>query len=115
MVRILILLALLVASATCATAQTPVPDQKDLGSACILATDATVWASLGLSEEQLKKVQSIQTQCKTDCVTGQESGEVAPELAGAALKRHEEDVEKILTEEQYNKWMKWCSERPGHT
>lgn len=99
----------------CIAQVAPIPNQKDVGSACILATDAQVWTALGLSADQLEQVQSIQTQCKTDCVGLQEGGEMDPELSGAALKRHEDEVKRLLTEDQYHKWMKWCSERPGRT
>lgn len=93
----------------------PIPDQKDVGSACILATDDAVWTSLGLAAEQIEQVKSIQTRCKTDCVGPLEGGEKDPELSGAALKHYEDELKKLLTEEQYAKWMKWCGERPGRT
>lgn len=116
MTRPLITIALTLMCSFPATAQVaPIPNQKDVGSSCILATDETVWISMGLSAEQIEKVKSIQTQCKTDCVGPLEGGEKDPELSGAALKHHEDELKKALTEEQYAKWTKWCNERPGRT
>jgi hypothetical protein len=116
MTRPLITIAIVLTCTLHAAAQVaPIPNQKDVGSACILATDETVWISMGLSAEQIEKVKSIQTQCKTDCVGPLEGGERDPELSGAALKHHEEELQKVLTEEQYSKWTKWCNERPGKT
>ncbi|MFZ1687197.1 MAG: hypothetical protein WAU70_07235 [Flavobacteriales bacterium] len=107
-------LALLCAGSASAQVET-IPNQKDVGSACILATDGTVWGSLGLSAEQIDKVQSIQTQCKTECLGPLEGGEKDPEMSGAALKHYEDELRKLLTEEQYTKWQKWCNDRPGRT
>ena len=80
---------------------------------CLLATNKETWASLGLSAEQIAKVEGLQTTCKTACAAVSETGERDVKTAAAVMEKHEDEVRKVLTEEQYNKWQTWCSERDG--
>ncbi len=79
----------------------------------MLATDEVTWTAIGLSGEQLDKVRSMQTACKTECAATPEATQPDARISGAVLKRYEEELRTILDKDQYAKWEKWCSERPG--
>ncbi len=80
---------------------------------CFLATDEVTWTAIGLSGVQLDKVRSMQTACKTECAATPEAPQPDTRISGAVLKRYEEELRTILDKDQYAKWEKWCSERPG--
>ena len=76
---------------------------------CIATTTDKDWASLGLTAEQTTKVKEIQGECrkasdkmKADNMDSKES---------PMLNKYEEEVKKVLTPAQYEKWVKECSTR----
>jgi uncharacterized protein (DUF305 family) len=76
-------------------------------------TSDKAWTAVGLSTEQLEEVKAIQTMCQTDCKALQESGESDAAVADAMIERHRESIRAILSSEQYEKWLAWCSQRPA--
>lgn len=88
--------------------------EPDHTGTCFVETDDRTWSAIGLAEEQLAKVKSMQTACKTDCAVTPESRVTDAEISGAVLKRYEEQLHALLTPEQWVKWTKWCAERPDH-
>ncbi len=74
---------------------------------CVTSTTNEDWKNLGLSEEQSAKVKDIQAECmkmehnmKADQTTTKES---------PMMEKYEDRVKEVLTPDQYNKWVKWCS------
>ena len=90
------------------TAQKPVTqvDNKD----CLKTTDAD-WKTLGLTAEQMTKVQAIQAEHKKDCsAMKDEAGMKHDEATKAAMAdKHEERIKEVLTPAQNDAWMKWCT------
>ena len=102
-------------SAASATAQTTpaAPNNKvSVNDECLLATDAVEWTAIGLTSDQVKRVQGIQTDCKTDCAVISETGVKDATTSRSALEKHEARIRKVLSLDQYNKWIEWCSQRP---
>ena len=76
---------------------------------CVASTTDKDWASLGLSADQTTKVKSIQTESmkandkmKADHMETKES---------PMMDKYEGEVKSVLTPEQYDKWVKWCTTR----
>jgi len=114
--RSLFVTAALVAGLAAASAQTPAAQRADtLASECLLNTDERAWSSLGLTTEQVSQVRAIQTECKTDCVALNKEAARDGAMSPAILAKHQERIQNVLTQEQYGKWLEWCSENDGHT
>ena len=75
---------------------------------CLMATGAD-WARLGISQDQILRVNEIQSLCLQDCVAAKGSG------AGtsAVLDRHIAELRGVLTPEQFGSWKEWCAEKVG--
>jgi len=73
---------------------------------CIMAK-AETWTQLGLSAEQLAKVEEIQASCKKDY----EAAKAAGTDASASVATHEEQLKAVLTPEQHTAWTTWCAEK----
>ena len=90
------------------TPQKPVTqvDNKD----CLKTSDAE-WKALGLTAEQMTKVQAIQAEHKKDCAAMKdEAGMKHDEATKAAMAdKHEERIKEVLTPAQNDAWMKWCT------
>ena len=82
---------------------------------CLLITSEQDWTAIGLNAQQVQEVRAVQTDCKTDCLVNKESAPQDPQLGQAILGKHKERVRRIVGEELYAKWLKWCSEREGKT
>lgn len=95
-------------------AQEPQASPAPVVGECFVSTDAGTWMAIGLSTDQLEKVQSMQTACKTDCAATPERSAADADVSGAVLKRYEGKLQEVLTPDQYAKWKKWCAERPEH-
>ncbi len=67
-----------------------------------------------MAEDQLAKVRSMRTACKTDCAVTPETKGTDAGISGAVMKRYEEQLHDLLTPEQWASWTKWCGERPDH-
>lgn len=70
--------------------------------ACIMA-DATTWADLGLSAEQVTKVKNIQATCQKEHDAAKAAGTKYTEAS-----KHEGELKAVLTPDQYTKWSQWC-------
>ncbi len=77
----------------------------------MLATDKEAWMALELTSAQVEQVESLQTACVTDCTSVPEGGKRDPSTSGALVEQYTERVRKVLTEEQFKKWLVWCEER----
>lgn len=118
MQRLLLPLAIALFSAGPLVAQSTgraTPDTTHVSEECLLGMKAQEWGALGLTAEQITQVQAVQTDCKTDCVALKQTAATDPAMSHAALEKHQERIGRILTKEQYDKWIAWCKERPGHT
>lgn len=79
---------------------------------CMMDTDAAAWTSLGLSAEQLTKVQAAQTACKSECAAMKDGASTQDKAAHQAqMERHTATIKATLDKEQYMKWQKWCEGR----
>lgn len=114
MYHFILIAALALAPVASMNAQVPSKQLQSMpvSNHCLLNTNDEVWVSLDLSAEQLDQVRSIQTICKTDCMALQESGDVDPALAEGLLHKHQEEVRRVLSKEQFEQWTAWCAERP---
>lgn len=77
------------------------PAQADKHS-CIMA-DASTWADLGLTAEQVTKVKTIQASCQKEHDAAKAAG-----TKYAEASKHEGELKAVLTPEQYTKWSQWC-------
>jgi hypothetical protein len=77
---------------------------------CIKATDEKAMTSLGFTADQMTKVKEIQAAHKKECA-GMEKA--SGEAKTAVADKHEEQLKAALPNEQYNKWVAWCTERSG--
>lgn len=78
---------------------------------CLASTTDKDWARLDLNAEQTTKVKAIQGESmkandklKADNMDSKES---------PMLNKYEEELKKVLTPAQYEKWVKECSTRAG--
>ena len=80
---------------------------------CVMKTSAEAWTSLGLSKDQLTKVQEIQSVHRKECgaMKAEEKAEDKAELA----EKHQSQIKEVLTADQYNKWLAWCAQQPART
>ena len=80
---------------------------------CLMETDLAAWKTLGLNDDQLTKVQVIQTTCKKECEAAKASAldEKAAMEHTASMERHTAELKEVLTPEQHTKWVDWCSDR----
>lgn len=111
--KLIMILALVLTSASSAYAQPP-DTQQPLVTAdeCMLNTTDETWTAMGLTSEQLDQVKAIQTLCQTDCTAMQERGGSDPAMAQAMLEKHRENIRTVLSKDQYDNWLAWCGERP---
>jgi hypothetical protein len=80
--------------------------EKDPREQCLMATGAD-WARLGVDQEQIMRVNAIQSSCLQDCVAAREgAGDVS-----AVMDRHIEELRRSLSPEQFEKWSKWCNNK----
>jgi hypothetical protein len=81
-------------------------EQKDPREQCLMATGAD-WARLGVDQEQIMRVNAIQSNCLQDCVAAREgSGNIS-----AVMDRHIDELRRSLTPEQFEMWSTWCNEK----
>lgn len=114
MQRILHTIAVTLLCASSLIAQvTPPPQPALVHDDCVLATTAEDWTAMGLTTAQVEEVQAVQTECKTACVALKETGREDPAMSQAMLEKHRERIRTVLTKEQYDKWVAWCSTRPS--
>ncbi len=73
---------------------------------CIMA-DRAVWTDLGLNEDQLARVQTIQANCDREYKANIRD----TEMAAGSVSRHTDEIRSVLTPEQYAAWSEWCSSK----
>ncbi len=115
MERTLLVIAMALMCAISISAQNTTPAPVGVSDECLLATDAEAWAAIGLTTAQVEKVEAIQTDCKTACAAVSETGHSDPAASKGALKKHRDRIRKVLTKEQYAKWLVWCNDHSSHT
>lgn len=109
MMAIAVALCCMTAAVAQSTPTTPAttPQSNGVTHDCIMSTDAQAWASLGLTTDQTKRVQEIQTQCKKECdaMKGDANYE---RMRQSTLDKHDAAIRSALSPEQYTKWVAWC-------
>lgn len=75
---------------------------------CVVRTTTDAWNSLGLSADQLTKVQDIQTSHRKDCLAVKQEKSMT-DMAGTC--KHETRIKEVLTADQYTKWQAWCAKQ----
>jgi hypothetical protein len=78
--------------------------QKDPREQCLMATGAD-WAGLGLDQDQILQVNSIQATCMKDCEAAREKESGITSV----MDRHIAELRKVLTPQQYQQWDAWCT------
>lgn len=76
---------------------------KDPREQCLMATGAD-WGHLGIGQEQILGINSIQATCMKDCEVARGSDTDVTSV----MDRHIAELRKVLTPEQFNEWDAWC-------
>jgi len=75
---------------------------------CLTSTTDKDWTSLGLNAEQSTKVKELQSEWRANesakTVNAKTDARSAP-----VMDSYEAKVKEVLTPEQYDNWVKWCS------
>lgn len=91
-------------SAQAQTGKAPTGVVKD----CLASTTDKDWGSLGLNSEQAAQVKQLQADWRKE-----ESSKAAEAKAGTKespiMDSYEAKVQSVLSPEQYQNWVKWCS------
>lgn len=98
-------LGLAVITSTMSAQDTKAPPAKPAQAdkhTCIMA-DASTWADLGLTADQVTKVKDIQATCKKEHDAAKAAGTKYTEAS-----KHEGELKAVLTPDQYAKWSQWC-------
>lgn len=103
----LLLAAAALGLANTSMAQPSTPSSETLQS-CLLGTPAATWSTLKLTSDQLRRVQAVQEACKEECdVEGVKKDPNSISTADGRTIMSE--LDNILSEEQYNGWVAYCS------
>lgn len=101
-------------AALCTTAvhaQDKMAPAKDPQHHCLMSADANTWQKLGLNADQTKQAADIQAKCKTECAAAMKDGKTSE--TAMINDKHEQELQKVLTPEQYTQWKDWCSKQPA--
>ncbi len=79
---------------------------------CLTSTTDKDWTTLGLSAEQSAKVKDLQSDWKAKQGTSAKDGKAATGES-PLMDSYEAKVKDVLTAEQYDNWVKWCSTHAG--
>lgn len=90
----------------------PVAPADISGQECLLATPVATWSAIGADADQVKRIEAIQALCHTDCNAQAEDGKLDAATSKAIVKKHEDEVARILTAEQFAQWKAYCKGRP---
>lgn len=82
------------------------------GDDCMVRTTSDAWSSLGLSADQLTKVQDIQATHRKECVAAKKDKSMSDK---AGMCKHDAQIKEVLTADQYTKWQAWCAKQPSNT
>lgn len=75
---------------------------------CLTSTTDKDWSSLGLSSEQSAKVKELQTEWRKAESSKSVNTKTATKTS-PVMDSYEAKVKDVLTPEQYDNWVKWCS------
>lgn len=105
---IIVALALFVSTSVAQAQEKPrmVSVDNDPREHCLMATGAD-WARLGIDQEQILRVNAIQSTCMQDCVAAREAGSGITSV----VDRHIAELRTVLTPGQFASWDTWCSEK----
>ncbi|MCB9184543.1 MAG: hypothetical protein H6591_11560 [Flavobacteriales bacterium] len=112
----LILMGTLSAAAQSGTAVVPKANEVAMatvapgGDDCVSRTTPEAWTSLGLTADQMTKVQEIQTKHKKECAAMTDK-----KATSDMMDKHSSEIKEVLSTDQYTKWMNWCEQRAQGT
>ncbi|MEO7081783.1 MAG: hypothetical protein ABIY71_09660 [Flavobacteriales bacterium] len=91
------------------TAQAQSEKMQDANSSknCLTSTTDKDWSSLGLSKEQTTQVKQVQSDWLAE--NAKVADVKAGTMASPMMNSYEGKVQAVLSPEQYENWVKWCS------
>ena len=91
------------------TAQAQSEKMQDANSSknCLTSTTDKDWSSLGLSKEQTAQVKQVQSDWLAE--NAKVADAKAGTMASPMMNSYEGKVQAVLSPEQYENWVKWCS------
>jgi hypothetical protein len=113
MLKPLVLFALLAQAGVAVMAQQTSAQGSDvLLQKCLLGTFDDRWNALRLSEDQLHRMRLVQSACREECegAVGRKPNDPISNANGSTVLA---EVKNILTSEQYEAWVAFCSEGPA--
>jgi len=103
------LLAALLLSGSGLLAQTPGTEpSSEVLQSCLLGTPPTFWTKLKLTPDQLERMRRIQEACEEEC-DGAGVPVVPNPISNADGETVMSEVRHVLTREQYNAWVAYCT------
>lgn len=75
---------------------------------CLTSTTDKDWTSLGLDAEQSAQVKEIQAEWRANESASARDAKTGTRTA-PVMDSYEAKVKEVLSAEQYDKWVKWCS------
>lgn len=113
MLKPFLLIVLLVLAGRDASAQQPVPEPSSLElQSCLMGTPISTWQRLQLTTDQMERMRRVQEACKEECDLP-DVKKVDNPISNADGTMVMSEVKYILSKEQYQAWVAYCTASPA--